>query len=101
MGRGQRFLQIIRLNTLVDVIRVANACTSCEYLLIDTKFVSILLLFSVLFLLKKAKISGKLITSGISDIETDSIHSEKKPSEEVDYDNYIIIIITSNRKTIY
>ena len=46
---GQRVLQITRLNTLVDVIRVAKARTSCEYLPIDTKFVSILLFVSVLF----------------------------------------------------
>ena len=42
-------LQIIRLNTLVDIIIVAKARTSCEYLPIDTNFVSILLLVSVLF----------------------------------------------------
>ena len=48
-GRGQRVLQIIRLNTLVDGIRVAKARTSCEYLPIDTNVVSILLLVSVLF----------------------------------------------------
>ena len=48
-GRGQRVLQIIRLNTVVDVIRVAKTRTSCEYLPIDTKFVSILLLVSVFF----------------------------------------------------
>ena len=47
MGHGQRVLQIIRLNTLVDVIRVAKARTSCEYLPIDTNFVSILLLVAV------------------------------------------------------
>ena len=47
---GQRVLQIIRLNTLVDVIRVPIVHTSGEYLPIDTKFVSILLLVSVLFL---------------------------------------------------
>ena len=46
---GQRVLQIIRLNTMVDVIRVAKARTSCEYLPIDTNCVSILLLVSVLF----------------------------------------------------
>ena len=43
------FLLIIRLNTLVDVIRVPKVRTSGEYLPIDTKFVSILLLISVLF----------------------------------------------------
>ena len=44
-----RVLQIIRLNTLVDVISVPKARTSYEYLPIDTNFVSILLLVSVLF----------------------------------------------------
>ena len=48
-GHGQIVLRIIRLNTLVDVIRVAKARTSGEYLPIDTNFVSILLLVSVLF----------------------------------------------------
>ena len=46
---GQRVLHIIRLNTLVDVIRVPKVRTSGEYLPIDTNFVSILLLVSVLF----------------------------------------------------
>ena len=41
--------EFCRRNTLVDVIRVAKARTSCEYLPIDTNFVSILLLVSVLF----------------------------------------------------
>ena len=71
--RGQRVLQIIRLNTLVDVIRVAKACISGEYLPIDTNFVRILLLLSVLFFadvlvhsvklkpIIKAQISGKLV----------------------------------------
>ena len=45
----QRFLQIIRLNTLVDVIIVPKVRTSGEWLPIDTNFVSILLLVSVLF----------------------------------------------------
>ena len=60
----------------------SKARTSCEYLPIDTKFVSILLLVSVLFSqtflvhtvkikpIIKAKISGKLVTSGISDVAT-------------------------------
>ena len=48
-GRGQRVLLIIRLNTLVDVIRVPKERTSGEYLSTDTNFVSILLLVSVLF----------------------------------------------------
>ena len=48
-GRDHRVLQIIRLNTLVDVITVAKARISCQYLPIDTKFVSILLFISILF----------------------------------------------------
>ena len=48
-GHGQRVLQIIRLNTMVDIIRVAKARTSCEYLPIDTNFPSILLIVSVPF----------------------------------------------------
>ena len=36
----------------------------------------------------KAQISGKLVTSGISDAAFVSVYSEKTPSEEVDYDNY-------------
>ena len=44
----------------------------------------------------KAKISGKLVTSGKSDVATASVHS-KKPVEEVDYDyDYYY----SNRKSI-
>ena len=111
-------MQIISLNTLVDVIRVPKARPSCEYLPIDTNFVSILLLASVLFswtpylllivggigewggikmesathqankglilvhIVKlkpiiKAQISGKLVTSGISDVVTASVHPEK------------------------
>ena len=34
-------------------------------------------------------ISGKLVTSGISDIASASVHSEKT-REEVEYDNYIV-----------
>ena len=30
MGRGQSFLQIIRINTLVEVIRIPKALTSGE-----------------------------------------------------------------------
>ena len=37
-GAWSKSLQIIKLNTLVDVIRVAKARTSCEYLPIDTNF---------------------------------------------------------------
>ena len=48
-GLCQRVLQIIRLNTLVDVIRELKVRTSCEYPTIDINFVSILLLVSVLF----------------------------------------------------
>ena len=36
--RGQILLQIIRLNTLVDVIIVPKVHTSGEYLPIDTNF---------------------------------------------------------------
>ena len=46
----------------------------------------------------KAQISGKLITSGISDVATASVHSEKIHLKKL---IMIIIIITSNRKTIY
>ena len=93
-----------RLNTFVDVIRVPKVRTSCEYLPIDTNLVGILLLVSVLFSwtpylllissiiepvnglilvhgvnlkpIIKAQISGKLVTSGISDVGTASVHSE-------------------------
>ena len=85
--------------------RVPKVRTSCEYLPIDTNIVSILLLVSVLFSwtpylllissanepanglilvhtvklkqIIKAQISGKLVTSGISDVATASVHSEK------------------------
>ena len=40
-GRGQRFLQIISLTTLVDLIRVPKARTSGEYPPIDINFESI------------------------------------------------------------
>ena len=46
----------------------------------------------------KAQISGKLVTNGISDVATDSVHSEKTRLKKL---IMIIIIITSNRKTIY
>ena len=46
----------------------------------------------------KAQISGKLVTSGISDVSTASVHSEKTRLKKL---IMIIIIITSNRKTIY
>ena len=36
----------------------------------------------------KTKISGKLLTSGISDVAIASVYLEKTPSEEDDYDNY-------------
>ena len=48
-GRGQIVLLIIRLNTLVDVLRVPKVRTSGELLPIDTNFVSILSLVSVFF----------------------------------------------------
>ena len=41
--------QIIRLNTLVEVIRVPKVRTSCQYKPIDTNCLSILLLVSVFF----------------------------------------------------
>ena len=47
-GRGQRVSLIIRLNTLVDVIRVQLRTLSEEFP-IDTNFVSILLLVSYFF----------------------------------------------------
>ena len=46
----------------------------------------------------KAQISGKLVTNGISDIATASVHSEKSRLKKM---IMIIIIITSNRKSIY
>ena len=45
----------------------------------------------------KAQISGKLVTSGISDVAITSVHSEKTRLKKM----IMIIIITSNRKTIY
>ena len=71
------FLQIIRLNTLVDVIRVAKARTSCKYLPIDTNGKHSVTCFCTFFAdslvhtvklkpIIKAQISEKLITSGIS-----------------------------------
>ena len=45
----KKFCGFIRLNTLVDVIRVPKVRPSGEELPIDTNFVSILLLVSVLF----------------------------------------------------
>ena len=73
-GRGQIVLQIIRLNTLVYVIRVAKARTLCEYLPIDTNFVSIVTYFRIFFAdflvhtvklkpIIKDYISGKLVTN--------------------------------------
>ena len=46
----------------------------------------------------KAQISGKLVTSGISNVATASVHSEKTWTKKW---IMIIIIITSNTKTIY
>ena len=43
----------------------------------------------------KAQILGKLVTSGISDVATASVHSEKTWAKKW---IMIIIIITSNRK---
>ena len=46
----------------------------------------------------KAQISGKLVTSGISDVAIISVHSEKTRLKKL---MNMIIIITNNRKTIY
>ena len=46
----------------------------------------------------KAQISGRLISSDISDVTFASVHSEKTPLKKL---IMIIIIITSNRKIIY
>ena len=46
----------------------------------------------------KDQIPGELVTSGISDVATASVHSEKIWAKKW---IMIIIIITSNRKTIY
>ena len=90
---------------MVDVVRVPKVRTSCEYLPIDTNVVSILLFVSILFSwilyfllissaneianglilvhtvklkpIIKAQIPGKLLTSGISDVATTSVHPEK------------------------
>ena len=92
------------INTLVDVIKVPKVRTSGEYLPIDTNFVSILLLVSVFFFVDflfytvklkpiiRAQIPGKLVTSGISDVATTSVHSEKTWAKKW---IMIIIIITS------
>ena len=45
----------------------------------------------------KAHISGKLVSSGISDVAITSVHSEKTRLNKL----IMIIIITNNRKTIY
>ena len=46
----------------------------------------------------KAQISGRMITSGISDVEIASEYTEKTHLKKL---IMMIIIITSNRKTIY
>ena len=46
----------------------------------------------------KPQISGKLVTSGINDLATASVHTNKTHLKKL---IMIIIIITSNRKTIY
>ena len=46
----------------------------------------------------KAQISGKLVSSGISDVAIASAYSEKTRMKKL---MIMIIIITSNRKTIY
>ena len=45
----------------------------------------------------KAQISGKLVSSGISDVTIATVHSEKTRMKKM----IMIIIISSNRKTIY
>ena len=45
----------------------------------------------------KAQISGKLVTSGISDVASASVHFEKTRLKKM----IMIIIIISNRKNIY
>ena len=100
---GQRVLLIIRLNALVDVIRVPKVRTLVEYIPIDTKFVSILLLVSVLFRglfsphsKAKANYKGgnlrKIGNSCISDVAIASVHSEKTRLKKMIM--IIIIIIT-------
>ena len=46
----------------------------------------------------KAQISGKLVTSGTSDVAIATVHSEKTRMKKM---IIIIIISTSNRKSIY
>ena len=45
----------------------------------------------------KAQISGRMVSSGITDVALASVHSEKSHLKKL----MEIIIITSNRKTIY
>ena len=45
-----------------------------------------------------AQITGKLVSSGTNDVAITSVHSEKTHLKKL---IMIIIIITSNRKTIY
>ena len=47
----------------------------------------------------KAQISGRMVSSGISDVVIASVHSEKTRLKKCMM--IMIIIITSNRKTIY
>ena len=107
-------------------LRIPKVSTSCKCLPIDTNFVSILLFFSVLFSwtpylllissanepanglilihtvklkpIIKAQILGKLVTSGISDVATASVHSEKTRLKRL---IMIIIIITSKWRKKY
>ena len=46
----------------------------------------------------KAQMSGRMVSSGISDVAIVSIHAEKTRMKKL---IMIIIIITSNRKTFY
>ena len=97
---SKSFADYKRLNTLVDVIRVPKVRTSGELLPIDTIFVSILLLVSVLFLRPsraKANYKGsnlrKIGNKCISDVATASVHSEKTRMKKL-MKMIIIIIIT-------
>ena len=46
----------------------------------------------------KAQISGRMVSSGISDVMTASVYSDKTRLKKM---MMIMIIITSNRKSIY
>ena len=83
MGRGQIVLQIIRLNTYVDVIRVAKARTSCEYLPIDTNFVSNLLLVSVLFVDPLPSFNWWAVSVGGEELKCHQLAHQQLMSQQV------------------